>query len=242
MRNTNAKASLFHVMLMLVCFIILQGAADVQAGFAAFEYDPIGAPIISATFTVDVASLVAHRTVSGNEVNWAVLVDPAGAIEPLHLSDDLFGMSAWPAVADVNQGVLETGLLSAAIDPSFFPVLANGQVGLQALFTDTDDAKFAIDFISLTIETSTESIESFYGFPAGNENNGFGIGLMDGDDLPSALPGSLPIGATGTGFDETISSKGINVVPEPATLSMIALCGLALMTRRAKTHVGREHR
>ena len=91
---------------------------------------------------------------------------------------------------------------------------------------------FAMDVIALTIVTDTETIESYYGWPVGSENNGFGIGIPDGGDLPDVLPDSIPIGATGTGFDETISSKSILAIPEPATLSLLALGGPLTIRRR----------
>ena len=117
-------------------------------------------------------------------------------------------------------GAMETGWVVADIDSSFYAALAGGNVGLRVLFTDT------VDSISLTIVTDAETIESYYGWPVGDENNGFGVGIPDGDDLPAALPDSIPIGATGTGFDETTSSKSILAIPEPATLFLLALGGL----------------
>ena len=89
-----------------------------------------------------------------------------------------------------------------------------------------------MDVISLTIVTDMETIESYYGWPAGDENNGFGIGLLDGEDLREPLPDSIPIGATGTGFNETISSKTILAILEPATLLLLALGGLLTIRRR----------
>ena len=132
-------------------------------------------------------------------------------------------------------GPLETGIFSVSIDSLFFPALAGGSIGLNALFTDTVDAMFAIDFVSLTVETSVTTIESFYGWPVGSENNGFGIGLVDGGDLPAPQPGVLS--PTGTGFDETISSKSI--VPEPTTLCLLGLGGLALIKNRRTFAVDR---
>ena len=129
-------------------------------------------------------------------------------------------------------GVLETGWVSADIDSSFYAALAGGNVGLRALFTDTVDAMFAMDFISLTIVTDIETVVSNYGWPVGNENNGFGIGIADGGDLPDVLPDSIPIGATGTGFDETISSKAILAIPEPATLGLLLVGGLVVVRRK----------
>ncbi len=206
------------------------------AADTAFQYDPITGPIVSASFSVDFAAMNAHRTVSGFETNFAQLVDcnPSGGLPDLDLSDDLFGTASQPDDPVLNMGVLETGWVSADIDVSFFGALAGGNVGLRALFTDTVDGMFAMDVISLTIVTDTETIESYYGWPVGNENDGFGIGLADGAGLPAPLPESLPVGATGTGFDETISSKSILAIPEPTALSLLGF-GALLVTRRLRT-------
>ena len=215
--------------------LMLLSASAVRATIA-FQYDPIVDPIVSASFSVDFAAMNAHRTVSGFEMNFVQLVDcnPGGGLPDLDLSDDFFGTASPPDDPILDLGVLETGWVSADIDASFFPALAAGNVGLKALFTDTVDAMFAMDLIALTIETgSRTTVTSFYGWPIGNENNGFGIGVPDGGDLPSPLPDSIPIGATGTGFDETISSKSIMAIPEPGTLSLLVLGGL-LVTRRRR--------
>jgi hypothetical protein len=100
---------------------------------------------------------------------------------------------------------------------------------LWFLATDTNDALFAIDFLSLTIETANESIEAFHGWPIGDENNGFGLGIPDGGNLPSPMPGVLM--PTGTGFDEEISSKSIHIIPEPLSVYALVI-GLAVMLRR----------
>ena len=219
----------------LLISVILLTVPAAFGGLVAFEYEPVEDTILSATFSVDLAALTAHRTVSGSETNFAKLIDVSGGLGEYDLSDDLFGTAAFPNPPLIDMGVLETGIFSALIDSSFFSALATGQVGLHALFTDTYDAMFAIDFISLTIETNVTTIESYYGWPVGSENNGFGIGLADGGDLPGALPDSVPIGATGTGFDETISSKSIYEVPEPAMLLVLGLGGLFL--RRGKKYI-----
>ena len=217
----------------LLISIILLTVPAAFGGLVAFEYDPIEDTIISATFSVDFAALTAHRTVSGSETNFAKLIDVSTDLGEYDLSDDLFGTAAFPNPPLIDMGSVKTGIFSADIDSSFFPALATGQVGLHALFTDTDDAMFAIDFISLTITgTGFDEVISYYGYPPGNQNNGFGIGLADGDDLPSILPGSIPIGATGTGFDETISSKSIYEVPEPTTLLVLGLGGLFLRRKQ----------
>ena len=195
---------------------------------AAFVYDPIADPITSAAFYVDVAALVAHRYVSGSEVNYAKLIDSGGSLGQYDLSDDLFGTAAFPDTPQLDMGLLETAVLSVDIDSSFFPALTDGHVSLDLMMTDTDDAMFAIDFISLTIVTNIETVESYYGGFVGNENNGFGIGLADGGDLPAPLPDSIPGGSTGTGFDETISCYP----PEPASFALLAVGALALRKKR----------
>ena len=201
----------------------------------AFRYDAITEPIVGASFSVDVAALTAHRYVGTSEVNFAHLLDLESGLESLDLSDDLFGVAAWPTVADVEQGAVETGWLTAEIDASWYPALTGGNVGLHALLTDTDDAMFAIDCFILQIETASSSVTSYYGWPTGNENDGFGFGgaLPDGGDLSEALPGGLPVGSTGTGFDETISSKVI-LVPEPAFVSLLAFTGMMLLPRSSR--------
>lgn len=222
---------------VIVCIALLLCSHSAYGGSVAFEYDQISDPIISASFSVDFAALNAHRTLSGFETNFAQLVDMSTELDDFDLSDDLFGTASAPDDPVINMGSLETGIFSVSIDSLFFPALAGGSIGLNALFTDTVDGMFAIDFISLTVETSVTTIESFYGWPVGNENNGFGIGLADGEDLPDTLPASIPIGATGTGFDETISS--ISIVPEPTTLCLLGLGGIALIKNRRTFVVGR---
>lgn len=199
------------------------------AGHGAFNYDPIIEPIVSASFSADFAALVAHRTIFGEEVNMLRLLDISTGGPDLDLADDFFGTADWPDSPQIDMGDLETGIFSVAIDPSFFPALVSGHVGLGALFTDTDDALFAIDFLSLTINTlSSEIIESFYGWPPGDENNGFGIGLRDFEDLPAPFPGVLK--PNGSGFHEEISFKAIHV-PEPGSLLLLAV-GASWMRRR----------
>ena len=222
-----------RITLAAVCVLVLGPSAAALADIA-FQYDEITDPITSAAFSLDFAAMNAHRTVSGFEMNFVQLVDcnPGGGLPDLDLSDDLFGTPAYPDPPQLDMGPLETGWVSAAIDASFFPALAGGKVGLKALFTDTVDAMFAMDFIALSIETATDTTESYYGWPVGNENDGFGIDLPDFGDLPSPLPDSIPVGATGTGFDETISSKAILAIPEPATLSLLLFGGIVASKRR----------
>ncbi len=218
----------------VTCALVLC-ASSVTLADVAFQYDPITDPIMSASLSIDFAAMNAHRSIGEFEMNFAFLVDcsPAGGLAEFDLSDDLFGSASPPGAPQLDMGQLETAWVSADIDSSFFPALAGGKVGLRALFTDTVDAMFAMDVISLTIETSRGGlVESLYGWPVGNENNGFGIGIPDGGDLPSELPDSIPIGATGTGFDETISSKSILEIPEPATLLLLMLGSLAALRRR----------
>src|SRR5262249_7685057 len=113
----------------------------------------------------------------------------------------------------------------------FFPELATGSVGVSATFTDTSDGLFAIDFLSLAITTASGTTTAFIG-----SNNGFGIGLPLGSPLPLPLPFSIPVGATRTGFDETISSKSLfdpPAVPEPSTV-IFCVGGLLWILTRAR--------
>lgn len=215
---------------ILVCSAASTARADV-----AFQYDEITDTIVSAAFSVDFAAMNAHRTMSGFEMNFAQLVDcnPGGSLLNYDMSDDLFGAVEFPDPPQLNMGGVETGWISSDIDSSFYPALAGGKVGLRALFTDTVDSMFAMDCIVLAIETDAETILSYYGWPVDNENNGFGLGLADGGDLPDVLPDSLPVGSTGTGFDETISSKSILAIPEPSTALLLGLAiGFVLFRRR----------
>jgi hypothetical protein len=215
------------------CVLFFAVSSTALAGIA-FQYDEITEDIVSASFSVDLAAMNAHRSIGENEMNFVLLVDcnPGGGLLDFDLSDDLFGVASPPDAPLIDMGPLETGIVSVGIDASVYPALAGGNVGLWALFTDTVDAMFAMDFISLTIETASDTTESFYGWPVGNENNGFGIGIPDGGDLPSPLPDSIPAGATVTGFDETISSKSILAIPEPATLSLLLFGGIVALSRK----------
>ena len=215
--------------------VIFAGVLALHGSTASADvitYSQISEPIVSASFSADFAALTAHRTVAGVEVNSVRLSDISGGLGLLDLSDILFGSAdAFSDPAALDQGLFETGIAIAPIDPSFFPALASGQVRLHATFTDTFDALFAIDFLSLTILTATGTTVATI-----DSNNGFGIGIPDGGSLSARLPLSIPIGATGTGFDEALSSKTINgVIPEPSTIVLVgsSLALLALRRRRA---------
>lgn len=197
---------------------------------AGFIYIPIAEPIISATFNADFAALVAHRTIVGEQVNMISLMDSSGGM--LDLSDDFYGTSELinGDVPKVNQGPLDTGVSSVSIPSSFFPVLQTGRVGVWFLATDTDDGLFAIDFLSLRIITASSTVESFI-----DVNDGFKIGLADGAPLSSPLPVSISIDATGTGFDEAISSKvHHNEIAEPTSISLLGIGLLLLMNLRGR--------
>lgn len=192
-------------------------------GFVGFEYDPIAGDIESASFSLDVAELTAHRYVGETEVNRVILMDEFG-VERLSLSPDLFGESEYPDPAQVALGTQETQVLTVAIDASFYPVLQSGRVGLYAMLTETYDSMFAIDSVWLTIETAGKSrIEPYYGSP----NDGFLHGIPDNGSLPEPAIVYLPPGSTETGFDETIAAKVI--IPEPGALAL--LVGVMLIVR-----------
>jgi len=204
--------------------------SDLAHGDPIFVYDPIPQEdIVSAWFSMDVAAMVAHRYIGPYEVNFVHLLDFHTGLPALDLSDELFGTASWPDPdPPMDQGDLETGIVTAGIPASWFQALAADGIGIYATLTDTDDAMFAIDFLSLTIETTDGSVQAYYGWPVGNENNGFGLDppIPDNGPLPAPLPISIPPGATGTGFDETISSK--TIPPEPASLLLFGVALLAL--------------
>ena len=218
-----------------VTILAMLYAAAPSRAHAAFVYGPVSEPIVSATFSGDFAALVAHRTVGGFEVNHVTLIDPLGGVPDLLLSDEFFGSAELLSgeTPKINQGPLETGVVSASIPSSFFPVLQQGLVGLSFLGTDTDDGLFAIDFLALAIETTSGTVTSFI-----DPDNGFGIGLPNGGTLSVPLPISIPVEATGRGFDEAISSKSIEDVPVPEPAAMILLgLGLGLLCLCTQSHV-----
>jgi hypothetical protein len=209
-----------------------------RAEATPFTYEPISEAIVSATFNADFGALTAHRTVGGIQVNMAILLGVGG--RELDLSTALFGTADLLAgPAQLDQGALGTGIFSIPIDPSFFPAIAAGSVGLWAAFTDTSDGLFAIDFLSLEIVTATRTLSALM-----DANNGFGIGVPDGGPLPAALPISLPPGRTGTGFDESISSKSIHdePIPEPASFVLFGTALLTGIARRQLIARRRRHR
>lgn len=213
-------------------FVFLLTSGNIASANSVFSFGPISSPILSAAFNANLAEFSGDQTVFGAEVNFVNLLVPG--FPTLDLSDELFGGASYPATPKINMGPTQTGVVSAAIPSSFFPALATGAVGYNILFTDTTDGIFALDFISLTITTSQGTIDSVIG-----PDDGFGLGVPPGGNLPSPLPASLPFGATGTGFDESITSKALQAtVPEPSAfaLTALALAGL-LFTRRLKAAV-----
>lgn len=209
----------------------------------------LASEITSVTFTIDTAALVANRYVGTVEFNSVQFLKQDTGELIVDISDDLFGTSAWPAVPLVNQGSIETGHSSVTIiDPELFTALQTGNARLLARLSDTDDSKFAIDFLSVAAEMSDKSTLTWYcGWPSdgdwsnGDENDGFGLGagtVPDGGDLPAPLdqPGSVQTGATGTGFDEVVGTKApdelIPMIPEPAALLLLGMCAAVTLRRR----------
>lgn len=202
--------------------------------WAGFFYTPISDGILSASFNADFAALTAHRTIAGEQVNKLILTALDGTV--LDLSDGFYGNSELLLgdTPKIDQGPLDTGIFSVAIPTSFFPALQAGEVGLLFLATDTNDGLFAIDYLSLEINTTAGTVESFI-----DTNDGFKIGIPDGGSLPSPLPFSIAAGATGTGFDEAISSKlHENKLPEPGSGALLGIGLLAgLLQRRKAWHL-----
>src|SRR5262245_20505006 len=112
---------------LVAAMLISSGWFPTPAVADTLTYAEITDPIISASFAGDSAALTAHRFVAGFEVNSVELVDVGGIFGILNLSDSFFGTAdALLDPAVIDQGLLGTGLISAAIDPSFYPALASG--------------------------------------------------------------------------------------------------------------------
>jgi len=190
-----------------------------------FQYSPITEPILSASLTGNFAAFTANQTFFGVRVN---MVQRSGADGSMvDLSDGFFGTAPFPDPPKIDVGPVDTGVVSAPIPSSFFPTLAN--IGNWFEFTDTGDGVFAIDYLSLDIVTASGVTQAFFGTP-----DGFGIGIPTGGNLPAPLPDSLPFGTTGTGLDESISSKSSHwEVPEPGTVLLLA-GGLLLLPFAAR--------
>lgn len=219
-------------LLVVVAFLAMAGTST-----AGFIYSPISGSITGAMFNADFAGLTAHRYFDGIPVNEVVLFDPFAHVAPVDLSEQLFGTSEFLAgdTPSIDLGSDQTRVYSIPIPDAFFPALATGRVGLSFLFSDTGDGMFAMDFLSLDI-TSTDGIYR----AIINSNDGYGKGLADNGNLSGPVFDILPPDSTGTGFDETISSKSDynNPIPEPGT-ALLAGAGaflLSFVRRRNKRH------
>ena len=163
-----------------------------------------------------------------------MLIDPrAGGLGLYDMTDGLFGPTAGPQ--KIALAPLQTEVFEVAIDASFFPALMTGNIGLWALFTDTDDGWFGIDYLSLVIETEAFILETFF---QGMGNDGFKITPnppADGADLIAPFRDLRPFGSTGTGFDEAITSLAIHVIPTPGVGMLLAIGGCAMIRRRRRT-------
>ncbi len=228
----RSRARLAAQSLILAAGLILTGAGPARAQ-EAFMYAPISGTIESASLSIDFAGMSADEYVGATQVNSVQLWNPA-TMTSLDLSSAFFGGTAWPATPLINQAPDQTGVFSATIDPSFYGALLAGEVGLTALLTDTDDGWFAIDNIALNIVT-TDGAFSYY-YP--QAPNGFGLGIPEGGNLPG--PVQTVLSYTGTGFDEPISGKYIDVVtaiPEPGTVALLVF-GAAAMLMPARKRLG----
>jgi hypothetical protein len=221
------------------CAVAAVLTLSVSDAFGGFSFDAPTTDILNATFRADFAELTAAREILGTPVNTAMLIDPrSGGLGMLDITQDLFGPVAGPLTIGLNP--MQTGVFEVEIDSAFFPALATGNVGLWALFTDTDDGWFGIDFLSLLIETETETFEVFF---QGKENDGFMIDPnppADGAALSAPFRTLRPFGSSGTGFDEAVSSKSIHVVPAPGVGVVLAMGGLGMMRRRRRLGLARN--
>ncbi|MDS4039766.1 MAG: hypothetical protein RKP20_01135 [Candidatus Competibacter sp.] len=209
---------------------MMMAVALPSTAVGGFEY-AISGSVISADFVANFAELSAHPTIAGFPVNSLTLFGP-GDTPALDLTAAFFGtgdlLDGPPPIID--QGLTETDVFSVPIPPSFFPVLAGGEVGVSFLATDTVDGLFAIDYIGLHIVTTSGVIDADIG-----GHDGFGIGLPEG--VPLSVP-LTSLGPTGTGFDEPISSKAHenHIIPAPATVWLViaGLGGLAALRARLR--------
>lgn len=233
--------------------LLIGGGLAALAPFAVPQANADTIPVarqLGVVFHVDFAALVGHRFVGDSEVNFVrfVMADDDSLL--LDISDELFGVAVWPdPVPTMDMAALETKVFDVTIDPAAFPTfwsaLNAGEVALSARFTDTHDAMFAIDYVGLTVETEEGVVEGGewqYGHPGPwpdqTPNDGYGIDLPDNEPLPGPLSEGV-LGATGTGFDEVISSKElyteIPAIPEPAAFMLLAMLGgLSLVARRGR--------
>lgn len=186
--------------------------------------------ISGASFKIDLAAFTGARTVNGVEVNRARLYDLTGGGLVFDMSDALFGAPGSPAA--INQGTLTSDVITIQIPAAFYPAMLNGMIGFSATFTDTFDNMFAIDFLSIVVDDGAQIFEAEYGTGG---NDGYGIGLFDGQNLPGTLASGV-LTQNGSGFDERIASKSMNIVikiPAPGSGAGL-LTGAALLLRRRR--------
>lgn len=208
------------------------GSSHAALGQAFFFTPPLNlGDILSAKFVGDFAGLTAHRYIGTTEVNRITLADSDRMLPSANLSDAFFGTSTFNAAAQINQTSTQTGLFSAAIPAAFYPVLLKGKVDLIGVITDTVDSAFAIDSLYLEINTTSRGVfRAFYG--SGLDGFLLTPPIPIGGNLPSPVQTCLPSGRTGTGFDETISSKAFDV-PGPGA-GVLVCCALAIGARRRR--------
>lgn len=208
-------------------------AGEARAGFTAPDWQ-------NATLRIDTAELTARRNIGTVVLNELKLMGNPGGLrgmQEVDLSEALFG--AIDAAPVITQGARQTGVREIDIPQFFWPSIEAGDLTLWALFTDTADATFALDFISIKIfYRGGTSFEKTFGSHATTKNDGFGLGIADGAMLPNPLPGALT--ATGTGFNETISSKSIHAswfIPSPGTAPLVLLGAAVAFSRRRSSRV-----
>lgn len=219
---------------VLACGSLLLSAARASAEFV-FAAPANAAEILSARFVGNFAGLTAHRRFGTVEVNRVRLLDPDRTLPELNLSTAFFGDVAYYGATRIQQTNTQTGLFDAAIPASFYPVILKGRIDLVALFTDTEDSAFAIDTLFVEINlTNNRQVRAFYG--SGLDGFLLNPPVAQGANLAGDVRDILPAGRTGTGFDETVSSKAIDT-PGPGTFALALPAAWILGRRRQRSRL-----